>query len=146
MKKTHIVGLAMILAMASCSHKPVTMDSVDSSFRANATAYIEAMANYDIASARPHATEETNNVTLNYFDKAMEMLEDSTFIQQNTPAVIRYDSIVFTSDTSATVYYNKQTPIQNANATLNMRLRNGEWLAHQVIDTRIRISGSPAKQ
>lgn len=71
---------------------------------------------------------------------------DSSYIEKNTPATIRIDSVTFSSDTSATVYYYKKTPIREDNISLEMRLRNGEWLAHQVINPSISIGSNASAQ
>ncbi|MBP5677355.1 MAG: hypothetical protein J6W88_02525 [Bacteroidales bacterium] len=98
------------------------------------------MAEYDISAARPYATEETQHATLDFIESNILPTIDSNYIHQNTPAQITIDSVIVSSDTSATVYFRKTTPIQkNTAATLHMRQRDGKWLAHQVVDFTIRF-------
>lgn len=135
MKKILILPLLIALAaVTACQHKDM--------LRENALTYIQAMADYRIDDAYPYATLETQKNTLDYFKHIMYIV-DSSYIKSNTPAKITLDSIVPTSDTSATVYFHKKTPIQpRVEATVDMRLRDGNWLAHQVVLPAPMLGGS----
>lgn len=129
MKRT-ILQITIVIAVLST----FACTNSDYKLRKNALGYIQAMADYDIDAAYPYATEETQFYTLDYF-KPMLTILDSNYIASNTPAKITIDSIIHHTDTSATVYFHKETPLQQrADATLDMRLRDGEWLAHQVVE------------
>ena len=132
-----LFALSTLLAI-SCSTKNA-LENIDPLLLSNAEKYIDAMANYDIESARQYATDETKNITLQFIEGFMMPKLDSSFIKKNTPAIIRIDSVTSADDTTATVYYNKKTPIRTDVVTLDMRLRNGQWLAHQVIDPKISL-------
>ena len=126
-----------MLVLAACN-------STEREVRSNAEKYIMALAEYDLDAARPYATEETCTMTLDFIESNIMPTVDTAYIAQNTPAEIKIDSIVFASDTAATVYYRKSTPIQtNTPAVIDMRLRNGQWLAHQLVDFTIRVATGP---
>lgn len=100
------------------------------------------MAEYDFDAARQYATSETLS-TIDYIENYIMPSVDPEYIASNTPAKIDIDSIVVTADTTATVYFRKTTPIQtNTQAHVNMRLRDGQWLAHQVVDFTFQINTS----
>lgn len=102
--------------------------------------YIKSLAEYDIESARPYATQETIETLLDKVEKNILPSLDTNYIKQNTNAEITIQRVEFASDTSATVFYNKKTQIQNTNTKLEMRYRNGKWLAHQPFDSRIKVN------
>ena len=128
MKKTGIYLMAA-LTLVGC----LTACQRDGGLRRNAKQYIQAMADYDIDRAYPYATLETQKYTLDYF-KPIILILDSSYIASNTPATITIDSITHSDDTSATVYFHKKTPLQpHVTSTVEMRLRDGQWLAHQIV-------------
>lgn len=94
--------------------------------------YSYAMANYQIDQAEPFATEETKSTTL---VKARQLVNavDKAYIQSDTPAELEITNLEFTSDTSAIATYHKTTPIKDFSGTLELRKRNGIWLAHTPI-------------
>ncbi|MBQ8703549.1 MAG: hypothetical protein IJ524_04170 [Bacteroidales bacterium] len=125
MKKTPVIIALSLLAFAACKHEDPLLH--------NAQKYIQALADYDFEEARRYATPETYEISLKYFEESVMPGLDSSFLEHNTPATIRIDSVAFLSDTQATVYYNKKTPLTNANATADMRLRDGQWLGHLLV-------------
>lgn len=132
--KTLLAAVA-ILSASACQN--------DTQLKKNALGYIEAMAAYDINEARQYATPETQNLTLDYIENTLLPLLDSSYITSNTPADIHIDSIVHTNDSTATVYFTKKTPINpKINANVDMHLRNGQWLAHQIIKPLPLLGGS----
>lgn len=138
-KKNICIYSILILCLTAC-----TEDIREKAVRENAEKYIRALAEYDFEAARPYATLETQQRTLDFIESNILPTIDSASIKQNTPAKLTIDSIVFSSDTSARVFYRKTTPIQtNTPATVDMRLRNGQWLAHQLIDFTIRMGTQP---
>ena len=135
MRKTVLLLLAAFAGLASCGH--------DSALKNNAMQYAQAMADYDIDRAYPYATPETQTLTLDYFKTALIPALDTAYIASNTPATLYLDSIIHVSDTQATVYFHKKTPLQpHVNCVLDMRLRNGQWLAHQPIKHAPFIGGA----
>lgn len=136
-KKPILITTAVILCLTACTN-------TEHKVRKNAEKYIKAMAEYDFEAARPFATEETQCTTLDFIESNIMPTVDTAYIAQNTPAKITIDSVCFASDSAATVYFRKSTPIQtNTPATVEMRLRNGQWLAHQIIDFTIRMGTQP---
>lgn len=123
--KRILIILVALLVFTACQN--------DKGLRHNAKEYIQAMADYRIDDAYPYSTPETQTHTLDYFKSLMSIL-DTNYITANTPATITIDSVVYIDDTSATVYFHKRTPLQHrVNAKVDMRLRDDEWLAHQVV-------------
>jgi len=130
---------ASILSILSCNNQKYKVQE-------NAEHYIKAMAEYDFDAARQYATEETQHATLDFIESNIMPTVDTNYIKQNTPAKITIDSVCFASDTTATVYFRKTTPIQtNTPASVEMRLRNGKWLAHQIVDFTVRF-GTQSKE
>lgn len=136
MKKTLLFSLAAILLSCNSTEREVSKGAMQ---------YIMAMSEYNISAARAYATEETQHTTLDFMESNIMPTIDPDYIAQNTPAKISIDSVVFDSDTSATVYFRKTTPIQTKTpANVAMRLRDGQWLAHQIVDFTIRMGTHPS--
>lgn len=94
-----------------------------------AYAYSYAMANYQVDDAAEYATEETKNTTLIKARSLMKAVGEA-YIQSDTPAEIEITSIELTTDTTAIATYHKTTPIKDLTGTLELRKRDGKWLAH----------------
>lgn len=67
---------------------------------------------------------------------------DKAYIQSDTPAELEITNLEFTSDTSAIATYHKVTPIKDLTGTLELRKRDGVWLAHTPIPV---VSQTPRK-
>lgn len=120
-----LAALTLMVGLTACQR--------DGGLQSNAKHYIQAMADYKIDRAYPYATLETQKYTLDYFKQIVPMI-DSSYIASNTPAAITIDSITHDSDTTATVHFHKKTPLQpHATSTVDMRLRDGKWLVHQLV-------------
>lgn len=92
--------------------------------------YSDAMANYKLDEAAKYATEETINTTITT-GKALLQFVDSAYIASDTPAKLEVTNMEMTSDTSAVVSFEKNTPIKtNMKFSVEVRKRNGKWLAH----------------
>lgn len=91
--------------------------------------YSYAMANYDVDGAEQYADNETKQTTIKT-GRGMLSLVDSNYIKSDTPAVIEIIGTEMTSDTAAIVTYHKTTPIKDFTGTVEVRLRDGEWLVH----------------
>lgn len=130
--KYSIISLTAIivsLTLTSCSSP-----SSERHLKHNAKHYVQAMADYRVEDAMPYATPETQQITLNYLLKNIMPHMDTNYIHSNTPAKITLDSVKYSNDSVATVFYRKTTPlVDNMQATIEMHLHNGEWLAHQII-------------
>jgi hypothetical protein len=94
-----------------------------------AYAYSYAMANYQVDDAAEYATEETKNTTLIKARSLMKAVGDA-YIQSDTPAEIEITDVELTTDTTAIATYHKTTPIKDMTGTLELRKRDGKWLAH----------------
>lgn len=97
--------------------------------KAAANDYLMAVSLYDVDGAERYCTEETKETTL---DMARFLLQyvDSSYLERDKPVEIDIISIKSTSDTTATVHYRKTTPVKDFTDTLEMRKRDGMWLAH----------------
>ena len=92
--------------------------------------YSYALANYDLQTAEQYATDETIETTLAMAHMFLSKL-DTSYINSDTPASILIDSLHLDSDTSATAFCTKNTPIKhNLHFQLQLRKRDGSWLAH----------------
>lgn len=94
--------------------------------------YSIAMANYDIDGAEAFCTEETSASLLKTARYLMQFV-DSSYIASDTPATIDIVSVERVTDTSAYAVFHKRTPIKDFTDTLEMRKRDGRWLAHDPI-------------
>lgn len=98
--------------------------------------YIQAMGAYDIEGARKYATEETQKTTLDFVENTIlkNMSEEGKEnIKKNTPAEFSNVQVEIFDDTSANVSFHKKTPLAEADASVEMRKRDGKWLAYQPI-------------
>lgn len=127
MKKNALILCTAVTLLAACSGS-------DADIRRPATRYVQALADYDLAAAYPYATRETQLYTLDYFRVSLMAHLDPAIIAAATPATIDIDSVVRHTDTTATVHYSKTTPQgRMPGLKVDMRLRDGQWLAHQVV-------------
>ena len=94
--------------------------------------YSYAMANYQIDKAAEYATNETVETTIEYARQIINKI-DTAYIIADTPAIIEITSTNKISDTSAYAIYRKKTPIKDFSDTLQLRKREGKWLAHAPI-------------
>lgn len=94
--------------------------------------YNLALANYDVDGASQFCTEETDSTKLKTARFLMQFV-DSSFIVSDTPATVDIISVTRVSDTMAKVFFCKHTPIKDFSDTLEMRKRDGRWLAHSPI-------------
>lgn len=101
----------------------------------NAKGFLECVANYDIAGAKNYATQETQEGTLQYIELVVLPMLTPEILDLSTPATIAIDSIDFTNDTTAQVYYSKTTPQGTSSNAIRMLKRNHKWLVDFVIAT-----------
>lgn len=128
MKSTlQLILVASLSLLAACcgSEKNLVEQSADK--------YLNAMANYNFFEAKKYCTPQTQQVTLDYIEKEIMPYMDSSYMQRNTPATIQIKKVKMTSDSTATVYYHKVTPINKADDSLQLIKFNEEWRANQVI-------------
>lgn len=122
MRRQVILCLACAF-LASCGNKEIKNAAYD---------YNYAVANYKFDEAVQYCTEETNNTTLEMVRYFMQFV-DSSYIKSDTPAEIDIVSVKQLSDTTAYAVYHKHTPIKDFSDTMEMRKREGRWLAHDPI-------------
>lgn len=134
--KTLLLLPVLLLAMGCTSQEgKVTMGNTPEETQTKkqiypvAQHYLDATGRYDVSDASRYCTRETAS-GLRAIEKTLMTKMDSSFIAKNTPAKIKITAIELTSDTTAVVSFNKRTPIQNINGTIDMVLRNGQWRAH----------------
>ena len=126
--KRSIIPTSLVLLFLLCC-----CDSTESrQIERAAYGYLDALGNYRIDDARPYATQQTCDVTLDFFNHIMPMV-DTAYVISNTPAEIVIKSVCRETDTTAYVLFHKSTPIIQQDDTLRMVKRDGRWLAHVVI-------------
>ena len=124
MKKSAAILYASVLAAAlttACNPEKEAAKSV-------AYEYSAAMANYDIDKAETYVTPETKETLRRARNIVRGVGEE--YIRQDTPATIEITDITIKDDTIAVASYHKHTPIKDFDGTLDLRKRNGNWLAH----------------
>lgn len=118
-----ILLLCVVVCFVSCGNKEIK----DAAYN-----YNYAVANYHLDEAEQYCTLETSATLLNTARNLMQFV-DSSYIASDTPATIVIVSVRQMSDTTAYVVYHMQTPIRELSDTLEMRKRDGRWLAHSPI-------------
>lgn len=126
-KSIQTVLLACLSLLTACcgSEKKLVEHSADK--------YLNAMANYNFFEARKYCTPSTRQVTLSYIEKEIMPYLDSSYMEKNTPAEIKIKRVKMTSDSTATVFYHKTTPIKSVDDSLQLVKFKDEWRANQVI-------------
>ena len=125
MKK--IMYCVAILLMAGCNTDEKKIETV-------AYSYLDAMGNYKIDDARPYASAETCEKTLDVLLHHIMPKVDTNYIKSNTPATIEILGVEVLSDTTAVVNYKKTTPITVQNdGRLDMIKEDGRWCAEVII-------------
>lgn len=119
--------LASAILLLSCTH-----DKAD--VRQAAYNYSFAMANYDVDRAEQYATKETREVTLVMARNLVKAVGEE-YVASDTPASIKILSVSIRHDTVAHAAYHKVTPIKDFIDTLELRKRDGVWLAHALVPT-----------
>ena len=126
MKK--IMYCVAILFMAGCNTDEKKIETV-------AYNYLDAMGNYKIDDARPYASAETCEKTLDVLLHHIMPKVDTNYIKSNTPATIEILGVEILSDTTAVVNYKKTTPITTQNdGRLDMIKEDGRWCAEVIIN------------
>lgn len=120
-----LIVVAVLVVFASCQTK-------ESGVRQVAQKYLDATGAYDIPEACNYCTQETAD-GLRMIDSTLLRMVDSSYIAQNMPAKIKITGIDIDSDTTAKVSYHKKTPLSEFDDTIEMRLRDGRWLAHKPV-------------
>lgn len=79
MKRLHIIAIAFLsLTAATCGgEKTLVKDA--------AYGYLDAMGNYRIADARPFATPQTQEATLDYLENIMSFASAETYRKTHRP-------------------------------------------------------------
>ncbi len=126
MKRTILVPIVALL-VAACNSSSPEKESIGQA----AYNYCVATSNYDLDAAEAFCTEETAKHTL-AVGRHLLTLVDSSYIASDTPATIEIKSVKQLSDTSAYAVYHKQTPRKDYVDTMQMRKRDGQWLAHSI--------------
>lgn len=91
--------------------------------------YLDATGRYDVTDACRYCTPETAKGLRQIEISLLSKISADT-LAKNMPAKIKIKSIELTSDSTAIVTYHKHTPIDNFDGTLDMVLRNNQWMAH----------------
>ncbi|MBO7101122.1 MAG: hypothetical protein J6V98_03780 [Bacteroidales bacterium] len=123
--QTLIIAIAS-LTLYACSNNHAIKEA--------AYNYSYAMANYQVDDAAKYSTNETIETTIEYAHHIINKI-DTAYIIADTPAIIEIASTNKTSDTTAYAIYHKVTPIKDFRDTLQLRKREGKWLAHAPLKT-----------
>lgn len=121
-----IVAIACMVLLSGCRSENCAIESA-------AQAYLDAVADYDFDKAAQYATDETQQVTLQFFKDVLLPNTDPHFIEQNRQAQTRITAIDLLSDSTAEVRFVKSTPLSTDSSSLPMLKRDGQWKAHVVI-------------
>ena len=123
-------NLLWILALLRC----VACGSQQNEIEKAAYGYLDAMGNYRIEDAKPYASRQTCEKTLDVLQKSLMPKVDTNYIKSNTPATIEILGVEVLSDTTAVVNYKKTTPITVQNdGRLDMIKEDGRWCAEVII-------------
>ena len=126
--KRILLGLISAVVLASCGDNP------QKEIHNCAYGYLDAMGNYRIEDAKPYASRQTCEKTLEVLQKSLMPKVDTNYIKSNTPATIEILGVEVLSDTTAVVNYKKTTPITVQNdGRLDMIKEDGRWCAEVII-------------
>lgn len=126
MKRNLLWIVALLLCVACASEKK--------DIEKAAYGYLDAMGNYRIEDAKPYASRQTCENTLEVLQKSLMPKVDTNYIKSNTPATIEILGVEVLSDTTAVVNYKKTTPITVQNdGRLDMIKEDGRWSAEVII-------------
>ncbi len=132
MKTSNKITIFAIIALFSFSSAFCSCGNPKKEIRKAAQNYLDAMANYRIDDAVPFCTVETQEGVIETGRNLMKKVKES-YIKSDTPAKVKITRTEITSDTTATVFYHKTTPLKNQYGEVNLVLRNGKWLVHIVM-------------
>ena len=121
-----LTSLLAVLLCTACSNDQKAIEEA-------AYGYLDALGNYHVSDARPFATTQTCDVTLNFLDTLMTHTDPQVYAN-NIPAEITINEVTMTSDTTATVAFHKSTPSTQQDGTVDVVRVDGKWLVDQVID------------
>ena len=120
--------ILLVLLFVSCKSDKEKATSV-------AYKYANAMANYQVAEAAQYASEETKKTTLVMADRLIKAVGEK-YIASDTPAKVEILDMRITDDTVGLAVFHKTTPIKDMMCQLNLRKRNGKWVAYDTIPTK----------
>ena len=112
---------ALLLFLAACNSEQHRIERA-------ANCYIVATSEYNLDEACRYCISETAKGLMTIKEHILPKL-DTSYIRQNSKAEICIKDIVLINDTTANVFYHKQTPETAYSDTLTMVKRNGQWLA-----------------
>lgn len=140
MKNKKILPIVVLMLATACNFEEKEIEQVSQK-------YLTAMGNYQFTEAAKYASEQTQSITLKFFNEVMLPHTDPSFITQNTPATITINETSKTTDSTAIVTYTKTTPICTQHDTLQLIKENGEWKADVVIiiPSLLNINQGPRK-
>lgn len=120
-------ALLLGIACAACSHPDDNQLILNT-----AQGYLDAMGNYRPADARKYASQETQDITLSYYEEILKHTDPKVFAN-NMPATITIGQIDI-DDTLAMAKYHKSTPITEQDGQITLVKRKGEWQVFEVIN------------
>lgn len=112
--------LACLLAAACSSHETQEIE-------ASAMGYLQAMGDYMMDEAIPHASRHTREHTIPTLKHIMANA-DTAYINSNRPSVITITGTKKLTDSTARVFYHKHTPIKEVDDSVTLVLEEGRWL------------------
>ena len=121
MYRTLPLIVALLLILTACNSEQHRIERA-------AKCYIVATSEYNLDEACLHCTSETAKGLMTIKEHILPKL-DTSYIRQNSKADIYIEDIVLIDDTTANVFFHKQTPEIAFSDTLTMVKRNGQWLA-----------------
>lgn len=123
----------IIISLTICATILTACDNERSEIKHAAKGYLDGVANYDFDAAEPYATTKTVEETFSFFRQMMTMT-DTNYINSNTPATIKIGKVKQYSDSTATVFYHKHTPIKDVNDSVTLVKEDGKWLVETLIE------------
>lgn len=116
--------LATALLLTACT-------SDEKEIRTVAYNYLDALGNYRPTDARPYATQQTCDVTLEFMELMVEHTDSSVYAD-NIPATITVGVVNIIEDTTAIAAFHKSTPSKEQEGKINLVKREGKWRVHEI--------------
>ena len=96
-----IIYIVALFLLAGCNNTAKDIEKA-------AYGYLDAMGNYRIEDAKPYASTQTCDNTLDVIQKNLMPKVDTDYIKSNTPATIEILGVEMLSDTTAVVNYSSR--------------------------------------
>lgn len=124
--KTIATTLIIPMLMVACKTEEKKVETV-------AYRYLDAIGNYRFAEARAYATQQTCDVTLDFYQNVVIPHTPPQALESNLPAKITIKEVSVVDDTTAWATFHNKAPKTEHDDTVRLVKEDGEWKVRDVI-------------